>query len=1042
MRRARWMLVFLVFVASCSADVITTNPVGVTSSTTLRELGPDGPARVDPPSVLGSATVGMVNTASMLAGRCSGTLITPTRVLTAAHCVEGFAPSGSHSVRADPAPGEADAQTRLATRCWIHPEANSSCAPTCTCGTVGRGTFLLDVAVLELEEPFEGVTPRSIAPPASCLAEGNVPVLYRGYGPTERPRRRMPGIARATGALWRVRTDAPDGFVEGGDSGGTLEERDRLGAPVLGPISASVGFTTEAAGILLWGLPPVVPDQPRLRPVDWLWSVLDPGGSCALGASPGGCILPGATTPLADADSDGLPDVRDLCPGIPLAAGDACDGQHCDADEDWVGDECDTCPGSCDYDDPDHDGICSALDACPRVPRARSMTDTDGDHFPDACDSCPSTPPAASTSCSAPCDAIVESSGATDGRIDSECPAHCDSDGDRVGAECDACPALADDQRNCNRDAEDTLLASPPAEVCSPACGPFERCMGGRCVLVRRGDACDPTPCGETWLERSDSMASGSAELGITNVRVDGLSTLRLPLGAGTRARTGMRFCRCSTGREDSEGTREACVLDRGDGTGLCTISDLTAYRAVVEHPQWRWTSMTFAVPPRDRLAGEAGRTEALASYDLPTDAPETDLQATWQLNDDLARMGIPSASFVPGVLWTHTPGTRSTLFPDVTPDTTGATRLLTSHYWSGGVERSRAVRTVGPFECFADIAPALIPERVCLTCAAGFPGSWLLAPVEGTRCLAPPPRLPVLRVPVGALQSDDVFSALVGGLLTDGSVWVPAAEPTPWLPRVGFVYVSITSDGATAGARIISTETGLALPGFNPPPDHGPFLAAAAIGAPSPPSRSAHGLVMSARRETLWVIGGVDEDDVPLDDLWAYDLSSETWQRVEVSSTVTPERVLAATYDAVSDALYVIDEVRGAGLHPRPRARLLVLDALGRWARVAAEWPRLLPHARFALAADASGALWLAASAAAHGGHVVVRFRADDDGPDLIGFDVGSGVLASRWARADGRGLSLLVRRTPPHDDAAAVVGHATEDLSRGERRAFERVF
>jgi len=103
--------------------------------------------------------------------------------------------------------------------------------------------------------------------------------------------------------------------------------------------------------------------------------------------------------PLPDADGDGVPDARDDCPTT-------FDPDQADRDGDGVGDACDDCPDAADpaqldldHDgigdackppppDGDGDGVPDARDDCPTVPN-RDQLDTDGDGVGDACDPCP-----------------------------------------------------------------------------------------------------------------------------------------------------------------------------------------------------------------------------------------------------------------------------------------------------------------------------------------------------------------------------------------------------------------------------------------------------------------------------------------------------------------------------------------------------------------------------------------------------------------------------------------------------------------------------
>lgn len=99
------------------------------------------------------------------------------------------------------------------------------------------------------------------------------------------------------------------------------------------------------------------------------------------------------TPPCADADSDGVCDGEDVCPGFDdNLIGTACsDGDDCTINDVW-GNDC-NCNGT--YSDSDGDGVCDGEDVCPG---GDDTIDTDGDGIPDACDSdCTSTSTAFTT---------------------------------------------------------------------------------------------------------------------------------------------------------------------------------------------------------------------------------------------------------------------------------------------------------------------------------------------------------------------------------------------------------------------------------------------------------------------------------------------------------------------------------------------------------------------------------------------------------------------------------------------------------------------
>jgi gliding motility-associated-like protein len=104
--------------------------------------------------------------------------------------------------------------------------------------------------------------------------------------------------------------------------------------------------------------------------------------------------------PMADADSDGVPDVIDNCV-------DNANPLQEDIDADGVGDVCDNCPDTpnpdqadmendgvgdaCQVYDADGDGVLDAVDNCPDTPNS-DQADVDGDGVGDVCDNCPNAP--------------------------------------------------------------------------------------------------------------------------------------------------------------------------------------------------------------------------------------------------------------------------------------------------------------------------------------------------------------------------------------------------------------------------------------------------------------------------------------------------------------------------------------------------------------------------------------------------------------------------------------------------------------------------
>lgn len=80
-----------------------------------------------------------------------------------------------------------------------------------------------------------------------------------------------------------------------------------------------------------------------------------------------GGVAHGQTTPPADGDSDGIPDMEDLCPAAAETRNGAADEDGCpdaDGDGDRVPDDYDTCPGVPETANGFEDG-----DGCPDADR-------------------------------------------------------------------------------------------------------------------------------------------------------------------------------------------------------------------------------------------------------------------------------------------------------------------------------------------------------------------------------------------------------------------------------------------------------------------------------------------------------------------------------------------------------------------------------------------------------------------------------------------------------------------------------------------------
>lgn len=772
---------------------------------------------------------------------------------------------------------------------------------------------------------------------------------------------------------------------------------------------------------------------------DWIWSVLDPAGACRIGGGectlreappPGGSVCGDShctgvetlatcssdcSAPLADADGDGLPDIRDLCPLFDARRADATivDGQHADTNGDYVGDDCLPVEFDVCAPDTDGDGFGDDRDNCVIVANP-DQADRDRDGIGDVCDRCPDA-----TSTSPPSDRDVLPG---DGAIP-----------DGIWDECDVCPEVYDpDQANCNLDAELTARAREAADGLPEASW-----------TPIRGDACDPTPCAETALGLQLTRFAEVADLTPGTIRVDAISDYtNVAAGTGrvTPAREGFRFCRCPGSALDGDTPRgrARCSdpvlsdVDPSIALGNCDVSDLEQYDRVVETAlTWRWMTMPG---PTDRYvrSPEPGgpaisgglRVELPAVHEVrPPDALYTaDLRFEWGWQVESGRWAgvfpgdpAPAASAgLEGVLWTHTARRRYGAAP--TWD-----RNLSSHYWSGWLPMPYRAPGRTPI-CGGPVMPLPSSTTICPFCAGlitfpfavgfrpcPFPdqfgvafGDWTVLPEDL------PPNEPFNR---------DDMAPLLGW---DGR-WLAAVEPPSQLPDRGLRFVGIRPDLGSIGRLIIETDAGFRdvlancpVPGqcgdpIDPPPIQSALASRLTQSPTSPPSRTDFVGVVSAQRSELFVLGGRLSSGAAARDAWALDVLRNEWRRLDAASAALGD-VLAATYDATTGDLIVIDEVsHTVRRRVERRARLLRVGPRDEAVEVMASWPRLTSNDRFSMAPGHDGSLYVAASN--RGAHVVLHLTASGHGTFRIaGLAAGAGRIIPEQIHANRYALTLMV--------------------------------
>jgi hypothetical protein len=315
------------------------------------------------------------------------------------------------------------------------------------------------------------------------------------------------------------------------------------------------------------------------------------------------------------------------------------------------------------------------------------------------------------------------------------------------------------------------------------------------------------------------------------------------------------------------------------------------------------------------------------------------------------------------------------------------------------------------PFPCIAPLGPFLGSEILCPFCGSSSFVPWIAFPSPG--CVDVRLDRPFVQLGLDPLEPIPGLELGLEVFVNDPGPWVPAAETGPWLtPGTGLRYAKLEEGSQLtrllieSGGRFVDVKGGGCAPG-----QCDPLLAATATveGAVAPPPREGHATVLSARRGTLWVLGGRSlADGSELHDVWAHDVARAEWRRLGLPPELALGRVLAATYSPADDRLWVLDEVGERGRERR--ARMLAIHPDGNAGEVLGSWRRRGHNERFALSAEPSGALWVAGWPTSGSVHAVLRLTRAGAALVEDGWALSVGRLVPDGARANDEGLTVIV--------------------------------
>lgn len=823
---------------------------------------------------------------------CSGTLVTPTRVMTAQHCT---GPTGS--------------QLNL---CVVsHPGGVKTAAQYS--GVVTKrfpydgGDRGLDIAVVDLNVPIFNVPFIPVADADDPCPEEFTGTLV-GYGavgaqPPQCGQVDHEDRSYASSDEWTLETTALAGTFEntwnltgyeGGlfhDSGGALIRSGRLcgvhsghtGAPCVPLFGAVAALSIAAApqklglGVSAQGL---MPEQGV--------SYTDPrtGEKAAIGTCPPSYFsLSGADPALAQVDLDGddMPDLCDTCPN--LKNPEQFVEVEPDADDDQIPDRCDKCSGV---------ATPAPLGVAQRLAPLFPQPDADADGRADVCDWCTGV------------------------------------------------PAYSQELQDCNLEAE--LAEFYPGSTAPPIVklGPSYAADLAKYQAAFKIGTCEPAPCPVIKLVEEGAFPPGQATTTLCIPPAPGICQFKVrnylahtpkpsPATDGGVGGTHTKWCDCPGGDVETPEGRAACQITHGC-RGVASTFDSVQWHEIRAGIILPGGAVNWAGAGPDaflQLFNGQLRIRTLWDY-RNLGQPFVRNRATGQ--PFVEGVDDPIFAFVNGALWQTTRNgfgypsgslqeqslrQRGNIYETGQAEVQKKVKLFLNvpvkfvwdlHYPCKDCPFSASNLLIDPtLAVNGKVVPVLVsPEGAAASPAAassGFIDALLETQSQSQRVVA-------VGEPLGVLEAQSGTGSALRGLILD-------ADGTP--DKLLFAQslhgpIAAAPIDRTSGATLVVNDTGSG--DGDTIKIAAPTQAAADSGQPGP-LRPDEGLVASGGRLELFRFGGEGKAEPEL--AWVYRLRFGQWIPTILSPGARPGRVVAATFNATDDRVYELDRgASGQKLHLR----------------------------------------------------------------------------------------------------------------------------